>query len=202
MGIKRRSSGDKHPKILFWALRGSLRFGDDFTDRLSGEGIKLDRTEGDDLVFSFQGKFLLIPGRRTLQRYSPAYSLPDGILKSQVQLLIQCFVHNKVVPIEKHNASIFPCCFSLQYDGLKLKPALEYCRHRHSVIGLSSGLMAYDEMEEIRNLGGKERRKKVAGLPFAKKALEFIAKSLDSKLALPVGHNLVNGTNHPKNFGC
>ena len=94
--------------------------------------------------------------------------------------------------IEKHNASIFPCC--LQYDGLKLKPALEYCRHHHSVIGLSSGPMAYEEMEEIRNLGDEEGRKKVAGLPFAKEALEFIAESLDSKLALPVSHYLVNDT--------
>ena len=76
-------------------------------------------------------------------RYSPAYSVTDGILKSQVRLLIQCFVHNKVMSIiEKHNAS---CC--LQHDGLKLKPALEYCRHHLLVIGLSSGPMAYEEIE-------------------------------------------------------
>ena len=178
-GHKKKIVWGKHPEILFWALRGYLRFGDDFIDHLSGGGFKLDRTEGDDLVFSFQGKFLLIPGRRTLQRYSPAYSVTDGISKSQVRLLIQCFVHNKVMSIEKHNASIFPCC--LQYDGLKLKPALEYCRHHHSVIGLSSGLMAYEEMEKIGKLGDEERRKKVAGLPFAEEALEFIAESLDSK---------------------
>ena len=92
--------------------------------------------------------------------------------------------------IEKHNASIFSCC--LQYDGLKLKPALEYCRHHHSVIGLSSGPMAYEEMEEIRKLGDEERGKKVAGLPFAKEALALIAEGLDSKLALPMGHYLVN----------
>ena len=53
--------------------------------------------------------------------------------------------------------------------------------------------MAYEEMEEIRKLGDKER-KKVAGLPFAKEALEFIAGSLDSKLALLIGHYLVNDT--------
>ena len=47
-------------------------------------------------------------------------------------------------------------------------------------------------MEEIRKLGDEERKKKVAGLPFAKEALEFIAESLDSKLALPMGHYLVN----------
>jgi len=40
----------------------------------------------------------------------------------------------------------------------------------------------------------KERRKKVTGLPFAKEALEFIAESLDSNLALPMGHYLVNDT--------
>ena len=102
-------------------------------------------------------------------RYSPAYSVTDGILngilKSQVWLLIQCFVYNKVMSIiEKHNAS---CC--LQHDGLKLKPALEYCQHYLSVIGLSSGLMAYEEIEEICNLGDKERRKKVAGLPSQQK---------------------------------
>ena len=118
-GHKKKIVWGKHPEILFWALRGYLRFGDDFIDHLSGEGLKLNRTERDDLVFSFQGKFLLIPGRRTLQRYSPAYSVTDGISKSQVRLLIQCFVHNEVMSIEKHNASIFPCC--LQYDGLKLK---------------------------------------------------------------------------------
>ena len=54
--------------------------------------------------------------------------------------------------------------------------------------------MAYEEMEEIRNLGDEERRKKVVGLPFAKEALEFIAESLDSKLALTMGHYLVNDT--------
>ena len=74
------------------------------------------------------------------------------------------------------------------------KPALVYCRHHHSVIGLSSGLIAYEEMEEIRKLGDEERKKKVAALPFAKEALEFIAESLDSKLALPMGHYLVNDT--------
>ena len=36
--------------------------------------------------------------------------------------------------------------------------------------------------------------KKEAGLPFAKEALEFIAESLDSKLALLIGHYLVNDT--------
>ena len=87
----------KHPEILFWALRGYLRFGDDFIDHLSRERFKLDRTEGDDLVFSFQGKFLLIPGRHTLQRYSPAYSVTDWISKSQLRLLIQCFVRNSHV---------------------------------------------------------------------------------------------------------
>ena len=49
-------------------------------------------------------------------------------------------------------------------------------------------------MEEIRKLGNEERRKKVANLPFAKEALKFIAESLDSKLALPMGHYLVNDT--------
>ena len=91
--------------------------------------------------------------------------------------------------IEKHNASIFPCC--LQYVGLKVKPALEYCQHHLSVIGLSSGPMAYEEMEEIRKLGDEERRKKVAA---AKEALEFIAESLENKLALPMGHYLVSDT--------
>jgi len=104
------------------------------------------------------------------------------------------------MPIEKHSASIFPCC--LQYYGLKLKPALEYCRHHHSVIGLSSGPMAYEdsEMEEIRKLGDDERRKQVAGLPFAKEALEFIAESLDSKSALPMGHYLVNDSGSSEEF--
>ena len=85
-GHKTKIVWRKHPEILFWALKGYVRFGDDFIDILSGERFKLDRTEGDDLVFSFQGKFLLIPGRRTLQRYSPAYSVTDGISKSQVRL--------------------------------------------------------------------------------------------------------------------
>ena len=68
----------------------------------------------------------------------------------------------------------------------------------HSVIGLSSGPMAFVEIEEIRNLGDEERRKKAAGLPFAKEALELIAESLDSKLALPMGHYLVNDTGSPE----
>ena len=54
--------------------------------------------------------------------------------------------------------------------------------------------MAYEEMEEIRKLGDEERRKKVASLLFEKEALEFIAESLDSKLALPMGYYLVNDT--------
>ena len=106
MGIKRRSSRENIPKYYFGLLGVILRFGDDFIDHLSGEQFKLDGTEGDDVVFSFQGKFLLIPVRHTLQRYSPAYSVTDGISKSQVRLLIQCFIHNKVIPIEKHNPSI------------------------------------------------------------------------------------------------
>ena len=126
------------------------------------------------MVFSFQGKFLLIPGRRTLQRYSPAYSVTDGISKSQLRLLIQCFVQNKVMSIEKNNARIFLCC--LQYDGLKLKPALEYCRHHHSIIGLSTGPLTYEGMEELRDMDDEERRKKMSHLPFAKEALEFIGK--------------------------
>ena len=77
-GHKKKIVWRKHPEILFWALRGYLRFGDDFIDHLSGEGLKLNRTERDDLVFSFQGKFLLIPGRRTLQRYSPTYTVTDA----------------------------------------------------------------------------------------------------------------------------
>lgn len=84
-GTKKRIVWGKHPEILFWALRGYLRFGDDFVDHLSRKGFKLDREEGEDLVFSFKGKFLLIPGRRRLQRYSPAYSVTDGISRSQVR---------------------------------------------------------------------------------------------------------------------
>ena len=68
----------------------------------------------------------------------------------------------------------------------------------HSVIGLSSGPMTYEKMEKIRNLGDAERRKKVASLPFSKESLEFIAESLDSKLALPMGHYLVNDTGSPE----
>ena len=94
--------------------------------------------------------------------------------------------------IKKKNTSTFLCC--LQYDGLKLKPALEYCRHHHSIIGLSSGPMTYEEMEDLRVLDDEDRRKKMASLPFAKEALEFIAESLDSKIALPMGHFLVNDT--------
>ena len=94
--------------------------------------------------------------------------------------------------IEKQNTTIFPCC--LQYDGLKPKPALEYCRHHHSIIGLSSGPMAHEEMSELRDMDDNNRRKKMASLPFAKEALEFIAESLDSKIALPMGHFLVNDT--------
>ena len=58
--------------------------------------------------------------------------------------------------------------------------------------------MAYEEMEEIRNLGDEERRKKVAGLPFEKEALEFIAESLDIKLDFPLGHYPVNDAGSPE----
>lgn len=34
-GTKKRIVWGKHPEILFWALRGYLRFGDDFVDHLS-----------------------------------------------------------------------------------------------------------------------------------------------------------------------
>lgn len=98
--------------------------------------------------------------------------------------------------IEKQNTTIFPCC--LQYDGLKPKPALEYCRHHHSIIGLSSGPMANEEMSELRDMDDNNRRKKMASLPFAKEALEFIAESLDSKIALLMGHFLVNDTRSSK----
>ena len=78
--------------------------------------------------------------------------------------------------IEKNNSRIFLCC--LQYDGLKLKPALEYCRHHHSIDGLSTGPMTYEGMEELRDMDDEERRKKMSHLPFAKEALEFIEESL------------------------
>ena len=84
-GTKKRIVWGKHSEIPFWALRGYLRFGDDFVDHLSRKGFKLDREEGEDLVFRFKAKFLLIPGRRRLQRYSPAYSVTDGISRSQVR---------------------------------------------------------------------------------------------------------------------
>ena len=58
--------------------------------------------------------------------------------------------------IEKNNASIFLC--RLQYNGLKLKPALEYCRHHHSIIGLSTGPMTKEGMEELRDMDDEERR--------------------------------------------
>ena len=58
--------------------------------------------------------------------------------------------------------------------------------------------MAYEEMEEIRKLGDEERGKKVAGLPFAKEALGFIAESLHSKLELSKGHYLVSDTGSSK----
>ena len=67
-----------------------------------------------------------------------------------------------------------------------------------SAIGLPSGPMAFEEIKEIRNLSDEERRKKAVGLPFAKEALELIAESLDSKLALPMGHYLVNDTGSPE----
>jgi len=54
--------------------------------------------------------------------------------------------------------------------------------------------MTYEEMEDLRVLDDEDRRKKMASLPFAKEALEFIAESLDSKIALPMGHFLVNDT--------
>ena len=43
-GHKKKILRGKHPEILFWALRGYLRSGDDFIDHLSGEGFKLDGT--------------------------------------------------------------------------------------------------------------------------------------------------------------
>ena len=91
--------------------------------------------------------------------------------------------------IERANANIFLFC--LQVDGLRLKAALEYCRHHHSIIGLSSGPMTF---EEIRFMNDEDRKNKMASLPFAKEALEFITESLDSKIALLMGHFLVYDT--------
>lgn len=101
--------------------------------------------------------------------------------------------------IERENASIFLCC--LQYDGLKLKPALEYFRHHHSFIGLSSGLVTYEEMEEIRFMNNEGRRTKMVSLPFGKEDLEFIAESLDSEIALLRATFLSMIPDGRKNFG-
>ena len=58
--------------------------------------------------------------------------------------------------------------------------------------------MANEEMSELRDMDDNNRRNKIASLPFAKEALEFIAESLDSKIALPMGHFLVNDTRSSK----
>lgn len=48
--------------------------------------------------------------------------------------------------------------------------------------------------EEIRFMNDEDRKNKMASLPFAKEALEFITESLDSKIALLIGHFLVYDT--------
>ena len=71
-GLKKKIVWGKHPEILFWALRGYLRFGDDFIDHLSGERFKLDRTEGGILFSVFQFLLIRFPGRRTFSKIFPS----------------------------------------------------------------------------------------------------------------------------------
>ena len=134
-----------HIEILLWTLRGYIRFGRGFIDHLNGQGYKFEKEEHDSLVFRFNRRFLLVPSLKTCQRYSPAYAACDGISISQARILLQCLKKENTIGKTSSKSSIY--LVNLQYDGILLKPCLEYCRHHHSCIGLTTGPVPYEEIK-------------------------------------------------------
>ena len=178
-----------HSDVLLWTLRGYIRYGKGFLDHLNCQGYKYSHEESESVVFRFKGRYLLVPSLRTCQRYSPAYAATNGISVSQMRILLQCFEKSEVISLSLSCCKLFFA--NLLYDGTLLKPSVEYCRHHHGCVGTVNRPLSYEDICRLNDLTEEEKIKAVRELPFATEALEFMAESLDSKIALPLGHFLI-----------
>ena len=103
---------------------------------------------------------------------------------------MQSFKRNNCLRVSNHFVESYFA--SLQYDGVGLKPALEYCRHFHACIGLISGPSTYEDIKQMLEIDEEERKNHIQNLGFATEALEFLGESLDSRIAVPLGHFLID----------
>ena len=64
--------------------------------------------------------------------------------------------------------------------------------HFHACIGLISGLSTYEDVKKMLEMDEEDRKNHIQNLNFATEALEFLGESLDSRIALPLGHFLID----------
>ena len=60
--------------------------------------------------------------------------------------------------------------------------------HFHACTGLISGPSTYEDVKKMLEMDKEDRKNHIQNLDFATEALEFLGESLDSRIALPLGH--------------
>ena len=130
---------------------------------------------------------MLVSSIKTCQRYSPAYAACNSISLSQVRIFLQSLKRNNCLRVSNHFVESYFA--SLQYDGVGLKPALEYCRHAFPCLYWThiSGPSTYEDIKKMLEMD-KDRKNHTQNLDFATEVLEFLGESLDSRL----GHFLID----------
>ena len=109
----------------------------------------------------------------------------------QIQLFLKTLILNEdAIAIRDPNLTVY--LTSLSYDGIKIKPALEYCRHQHAVVGCTTGPMNYNEIKRLQSLTIEELTTELNALQLATEALQFGLLSFDGKAFIAAGHYLVN----------
>ena len=64
--------------------------------------------------------------------------------------------------------------------------------HFHACIGLISGPSTYEDVKKMLEMDEEDRKNHIQNLDIATEALEFLGESLDSRIALPLGHFLID----------
>ena len=64
--------------------------------------------------------------------------------------------------------------------------------HFHACIGLISDPSTYEDVQKMLEMDEEDRKNHIQNLDFATEALEFLGEGLDSRIALPLGHFLID----------
>ena len=64
--------------------------------------------------------------------------------------------------------------------------------HFHACIELISGPSTYEDVKKMLEMDEEDLKNHIQNLDFATEALEFLGESLDSRIALPLGHFLID----------